>query len=826
MKIRYLSLSAAAVLLMAHCGGGGENQGNGPVLPNASQSSAIALSSDDSILVTVNENSDSISVFNAGVEPPALKKELKVGDEPVAVVIGPDNDTAFVANQADGTVSKISGLKGDPKVAATAEVGSEPVGLALSPSGKSLFVAELSQGRVSKIDTASMKEVASTKVPNPFGIAVGNNLDNNDDDETVVVSQFYGTPQNTETQDNSRKGVVHLFRVSDLGAKGKVEFQPRDTGVTAKINNADVPITASPNQLYSVTIHGDKFFVPSISASPAGPVNVRGGNLHPIIFAGSISQQAELPELSVNLEEKIVDLIPAEGNRNFLSGIVGLGIAAAESNDTKLVMYAASRGGDAVQRVMYDLAANTVSIDDFNKDNKPDQIDLFPKCRTPMGVVVARSVPKAYANCRGTRQLVSMDMGTQTVLNQVQSSTPPAAGSEEAEVEKGQLLFFTARARWSTESRSDCAACHANGNLSDNIVWSFPAGPRRTVPMHWTYQDRDGDGKKELQRILNWSGIFDEIRDFEANITNVSGGKGVLTPAKDGDVGANCASLATQDPSLLDGNKNGVINADDVPFLIDPNNIFTDGKNDIGLSGAVVELENNNEELLCAAKDWDEVDAYAKTLRSPNGPKTFGNQDLEASIQRGRNLFTSGGCVKCHGGPGWTASELFYDVTRTKTQQLAIEEFDNQALINAFGVGTGNLKHIQNENGFANPPGVGPLQVACVTRNVGTFGNPNLISLNIEIKNGDPAQKAQGEFNGYNVPNLLGIGLNAPFFHHGQAKDLNELLTSPTWATHLKRANGNFALAGQQVEDMKNFLLSIDEKTPAFSFSQVVDVCD
>ncbi len=73
MKFRHLSLSAAAVLLMTHCGGGGENQVNGPVLPSASQSSGLALSGDDSVLVTVNENSDSISIFDASVEPPLLK---------------------------------------------------------------------------------------------------------------------------------------------------------------------------------------------------------------------------------------------------------------------------------------------------------------------------------------------------------------------------------------------------------------------------------------------------------------------------------------------------------------------------------------------------------------------------------------------------------------------------------------------------------------------------------------------------------------------------------------------------------------------------------
>jgi len=121
------------------------------------------------------------------------------------------------------------------------------------------------------------------------------------------------------------------------------------------------------------------------------------------------------------------------------------------------------------------------------------------------------------------------------------------------------------------------------------------------------------------------------------------------------------------------------------------------------------------------------------------------------------------------------------------------------------------------------------LQVSCVLRNVGTFGdpdNPGLTTL-LEIKNGNSTQIAQGSVNGYNVPNLLGVALSAPYFHHGLAKTLDELLTDPSWSDHLTRANPAFALQGAgEVEDLKNFLLSIDEGTPAFDLNDVVDLCD
>ncbi|MCE9624996.1 MAG: YncE family protein [Deltaproteobacteria bacterium] len=819
-KIHVLALLAAAGF--SACGGGG-NDNNGAdvlVLPFSSQSNAIAVTPDETRAIAVNENADSVSVFDVTVNPPVLVKEVPVGDEPVAVAVAPDSQTAYVVNQADATVSRLVNLKTNPSVADTGEVGSEPTGIAVSPTGKSLYVAELAQGRVLKLDADTLNAEASVETRAPFAVAVTNDLDQDDNDETVVVTQFYGTPQGTETQDDSRKGEVHLFRADNMASNGDVAFAPRNSGVTPQ--GAAAPATASPNQLYSLAVVGDKFFVPTISVSPAGPVQVRGGNLHPILLAGSVSGKNELAALSVNLEKKILDLLPTEdGKRNFLSDTTSVAFSASESDANDIVLYTLSRGGDAVQRVFVNLASNQVSIDDFDGNGKPDQIDLFPGCRTPVGIAVLQSSPKAFVNCRGTRKLVSLDLGQQAVSATVATSAAPAQGSDSFDVERGQLLYFTARGRWSSESRSDCAACHANGTLSDNVVWSFASGPRRTIPMHWTYQDRDGDGVKETQKILNWTGIFDEIRDFEGNVVNVSGGRGVLTPAKNNDVANNCASLADQDPSLLDADGNGNINAAiDGPLLITQN-----GFNDIGLAGAAVQLEDANSARLCAPEDWDQVDAFVKTMRSPRAPKTFGDQDLEDSIARGRALFTEAGCFKCHGGAGWTSSRLSYGQKRANTSFFAAAGFgagQNGALVANFGVGSQNTKNIQNEGGT-----IGPLQSTCVLRQVATFGDPLNAAVDaIEIKNGDAAQVAQGNLNGYNVPPLLGTSLNAPFLHHGQARTLQDLLQDPSWADHLKVANAAFSLAaGQETEDLSNFLLSIDATTPAFDQADAVDVC-
>ncbi len=841
LQLIFTAILVSSTLYTASCG---NDDGQVFVLARSSESGAIAISSDDTVIAVVNENGDSVSFFDVTTDPPTLIEEVEVGDEPVAVVIGPDNDTAFVVNQADATVSKIEDIKSDPTVVDLANVGSEPVGLALSPTGDFLYVAELTQDRVSKLATSNMEEVDSVSVPTPFGIAVTNDLDTDDNDETVIVTQVFG--ENTgvlngsDEGDVSRRGKVHLFDSGNLAALGEVTFEPRSSGVQvqpgATVPTADAAgpeVVASPNQLYAVSIQGNNFFVPTISASPRRPIAVRGGNIHPIILAGSLSSESEVTALSVNLEKEIKDLVPDQpfavnaappinggGTRNFLGDTTALAVSPTESDGNQTVVYSVARGGDAIQRIAYDLVAGGVSIDDFDGDNLPDQIDLLPDgCRTPMGIAIANTTGTAFVNCRGTRQLVKLNLSNQAVANVTPTSTAPAGGSEQFDIERGQLLYFTARGRWSTEARSDCAACHFNGTLSDNIIWTFGAGPRRTIPMHWSYHDdADQDGVKEEQKILNWTGIFDEIRDFENNIIGVSGGVGVYTTEVAGVCDPN---VRLQGPSMQ-----GVANG--------------------GLNGSTIEFEEDNIDILCAPEDFQQLDLFVRTMRSPRAPKTFNNEDLEDSISRGRQLFATGNCQSCHGGPAWTASRLYYEVTSANTDNMKLDDStifpppieqieDSYALLDDFfnpvDVTGFNFRFIQNEQNSTPTDAVGVLQESCVLREVDTFGDPlNVANTDlIEIRNVAPptSPRAEGEFSGYNIPPLLGVQSNAPYFHHGLASTIEDLLTDPRWEKHLTAGDTSFELAdADAVEDLKNFLLSIDEGTTPFTApNQPVDAC-
>lgn len=308
------------------------------VLKRPSKSSAIAISNDDKYVVQVNPEDDSVSIFSTATDTRTFK--LPVGNEPASVVIGPDNKTAFVANRADATVMKISGIDtNSPSVTATLNVGSEPTGIALSPLGEKLVVAEFAEGRVSLVNTATMNLITSRPVYSPRAVAITNNGDTSDADEKVVVTEFYGTPTGQEASDSSRIGKVHIFGLSGLSDAGTVSFDPVSPG-------AFVPIATSPNQLASVAIAGDKFFVTAVAASPDG-VPKFNENVFPLLLIGQISTASKIATIS------LADAIKAQVTvtpKNFMADLIDVAMVGDS------IVYFLGRGADAVQRAVLTLS--------------------------------------------------------------------------------------------------------------------------------------------------------------------------------------------------------------------------------------------------------------------------------------------------------------------------------------------------------------------------------------------------------------------------------------------------------------------------------------
>jgi hypothetical protein len=216
--------------------------------------------------------------------------------------------------------------------------------------------------------------------------------------------------------------------------------------------------------------------------------------------------------------------------------------------------------------------------------------------------------------------------GPEQALATVLSSNQPAPGSPAEKIQIGKELYNTSvgvfdpaapggspiTGRMSNNGWGACATCHPFG-LSDNVVWIFPSGPKRTIPQHTDFDLTDATRSK--MRPLNWSAERDEEEDFELNIRAVSGGQGLIVLG-DG---------VTQDLNVTN-------------FLP----LASGGRNQLKVRGV---------------NAWDAIKAFVQFgIRPPISPVSKTEPDVIA----GRALFTAANCQQCHGGPQWTTALIRY----------------------------------------------------------------------------------------------------------------------------------------------------------------------
>ncbi len=754
----------------------------------ASRSSTIAISDDDARVAMVNPDDNSISVFETVGNTRTSK--VTVGANPSSIVIAGDNTTAYVANRNDGTVSRVIGINtGTPTADATVDVGSEPVGLALSPSGRKLFVAEFAQSRVSIVDTQSMQVIGSVDIDRPRALVVTNNADESDDDERLLVSQFFGVPvAGKEVKDDGRTGRIMNFPLTDISGDGGINI---DLPPLSAAQNG-FPVGTSANQLGAMAVNGNRVYITSVSASPQGPTKF-DNNVFPVVYVADLTTNTEVRDATgtANLAKKVLDLSPAP-NPRFMPG----DLSDIAFLDESQVGYTVGRAGDVMLRLQYgtDLVIGAAQ----NKE-----IDLLPNpapngvCQNPTGLVVSKKNGRGYVNCWVNRRLAVVDFGNQALATTVEASAAPADPS----IERGKRFYFTGRARWSNsgnngarggEGWSSCGSCHPDG-LTDNITWAFGTGPRQTTSMDGSFSHAPGVGPQK-QRMFNWTGVNDEMHDFEANVRGVSGGLGVIT-------NGDCSTLATETPVVFNAPL-GASNKD------------------------LTDVATN-----CKHTDWDDINNFVKTISPPHSSRI---RDAQA-ITNGKALFIEGGCDKCHGGAGWTISRRPYNplnggattfgaATFTQTVFSDLFVYDENAQVRTQ---ISAQPEIAADETGPGTPAVGVLQLACGLRNVGTFGVPgnDTATTALEVRAGTPAQGRAG----YNIPSLYGLALGAPYLHHGQSPTLEDLLSNSKWAFHAKAGNPNFEPNQTERADLIKFLLSIDAATAEIAIPSVggksFDIC-
>ena len=596
--------------------------------PTSSQ--PLALSADGSVLAAVNPDNDSVSFFEmVNGLPVRVGNPVKVGNEPNGVVLMPDGSRAYVANTIDGTVSVLTvDTTADPPaqvISPRIRVGTEPYGLALTPNGRKLYVTNSRSNTVTVITTTTNAIVRNIRVgPEPRGIAITNDGDDSDTDETVYVTQFLSLPiaGKVDGADDAKAGHVTVISTSTDAVTGDVTLDPiADTGFKANGDalqrvppgpNFSFTTGAYPNQLNNIGILGNFAFVPNTGASPNGPVRF-DVNTQSLLHVINRATRLDAHQ-TVNMHQAVRD----QTNPAKRFNTVPWAIAFKHSAPEGFVISAASN-----HVIKLDVNTGTGAAEVQLDSSDPTRVLQIPTGRNPRGIVITPDDTRAFVMNYVGRNLTVIDLTTspERAIASVVSAALPARGTLNDKIHVGRELYNTSVGtfdpvtaggpkivgRMSNNGWGSCSSCHPNG-LSDNVVWIFPPGPRRTIPQH-----TDFAAAPPFQRILNWSAERDEEEDFELNIRAVSGGAGLIV----------LPGTSTQDPNVAN-------------FLP----LASGDRNQLKVRGV---------------NAWDAIEAFVQFgIRAPISPVS----DTEPDVIAGRALFASANCQSCHGGPLWTSSRL------------------------------------------------------------------------------------------------------------------------------------------------------------------------
>jgi YVTN family beta-propeller protein len=788
------------------------NSAGAATLATPSRSTTIALTADETRLVVVNREANSVSIIQvkdaAGNDVAEKLDEITVDTEPRCVAIHPNDEVAYVTNGLSGTVSVVDLVLG--RVAAEVTVGTEPQGCALTPNGNLLYVANHTEGTVSIIVTSNplnpILDGAVLVGRNPTAIAITNDGDNDDADETVFVTQIFAelNPDfndptfngNGEARDLGKQGVVQAFPAGNANPPiTKIALKPlADSGFIANRvspfnfcntvppaqsnifcpNPADLadplntnnPQGVFPNQLLSALIRGNRLYLPNIGAQPEPP-QIFNANVQALVFAVDTGALAEVQAEHVNLNKQIeveTALPPPSLDKTFGNDLVA--IDANLAGDTFLIV---SRGGNQVFRA---------TLDADNKLNILNAAQSAVDCRVqtgnlPSGVAMRQDGTRGYANNEANFSVTSMNVDDGSCLTlqlDIDSSEPPAPGELRHAQLLGKIAFFTAlgipdngifdteirgiiprnfKGKQSKDAWSSCGSCHPDG-LADGVTWIFGTGPRQTKPLDGMFNKFTNMSDAAL---LNWSAIRGSNTDFNANSRATQGGCGF---ASDDAAPGQCFTLGAATPANLAIYDHGI----------------TQGASD----------------ALDAQTLW--IFFAVRAL----------NQPQPSHLASGATIFETN-CASCHGGAKWTKSQIFHR--------------DNPAAASQNGPPLDQgVTRLAPAPPVAAVPANEFFSFTCNARtikyleDVGTFDSANPL----EIRDNAAASLAFGG-NGFNVPSLISVNYHAPYLHRGQAQTLEEVFQLHILPASGKNIADTLADQGESTTDLLVFLKSIDGTT-------------
>lgn len=444
----------------------------------ASASSLLALSPDEGTLWVVNPDADSVTPVD--IRSMRAKTPVPVGHEPWSVAVTPTG-TVVVMNRVDGSLSLLeAGRRAD------ITIGPELGGLALSPSGRLAYVSVSSADHLAVVDLQARRVVARIPVGRlPWAVAVTDDHDEDDSDETVIVSHRLARLRlgGQEGRNDGKEAWLTMIRGEKVE---EITIGPYTLGY--------------PNVLEGLAVSGDMIWVSHLLNSPDLPRDF-DDTISGALSTVSLEDAREVEDFRVHMNESDFST-PVNFPR---------AVAVAPQARTAYIVLA---GTDAVMGV------------DLSQPERAKLIGFWPTGKNPRGIVVSNDGTRAFVMNYLSRDISILEL-TDTESRREIARVKVAPETLEPKILRGKILFNNANdPRLSRLGWISCESCHIDGGV-DGTTWLTPDGLRQTMPL-WNL---------EGTAPFHISATRDEVQDFEHDIEGLMGGAGLAPGAASSELG-------------------------------------------------------------------------------------------------------------------------------------------------------------------------------------------------------------------------------------------------------------------------------------------------
>ncbi len=530
----------------------------------------------------VNPDNDSVAVIDVATRTKIA--EIATNTKPVALTINPNSSEVWIANKGAATITRISLTTLSTVNEIALPAGSRPHGIVFNAVTDRAFVALEALKQVVRVN-ATTNQVENT-LDVPEGVRhLALSIDGSELYAPVfhtpkLLGEDTATPSLTDGNGNLVGGIINRIQVSNLTLNSTPIVVPYSNVAFSEHTGPGLP-----NYLRGLAVSPDGInaFIPSKQD------NILSGALRNVPSGQLLDHEHTVRAITshINLATSNSDISNQIDHDNVSA------LSAAVYGPFGSYLFVALEGTRMVS-----------VVDAFQKE----ELFRFPSGRAPQGVVASPDGQLLFAHNYLDRTVSIHDV-SKIILEGVNQQTLLASvsvvGSESlaSNILLGKQHFYDALdPRLSLESYMSCAICHNDGG-HDGRIWDFTQfgeGLRNTTTLNGQAGTTIGP--------VHWTGNFDEIQDFEAQIRNFAGGTGLMN-----------------DSDFNEGTRSQPL-----------------GDTKAGFSA-----------------DLDALAAYVNSLATvPASPYRDSNGQLTAAAQTGKQLFATFNCASCHSGDFFSDSAV------------------------------------------------------------------------------------------------------------------------------------------------------------------------